>query len=136
MQRNAIVPPTAGLMGRKARYLFVVLAAGSIALVGIGYYAIVVHPQPNITMTNTLEHLSGCGVFGGSYYTYEWTFTLTNAGSASGFALVTIYLDGNVNGQAPFYVAHGSTADAEFSENAPDCNAHTSGVAITGMYKA
>lgn len=122
--------------GRRLRNVVVVLVVVILALVGIGYYALIIYPQPNITLTDVLYNSSGCGFFGNLYYTYSMTFTLVNTGSADGFATVVGYIDGSGVGQVQYFVPHGTSVDKGFSIDASDCNTHTPDVAITAVVKA
>jgi len=90
---------------------------------------------PKITLTDALYSTSGC-FLGFGHYTYTWTFTLVNSGTADGFATVVGYIDGNAAGQAVFFVPAGAHVDKGFSIDAPDCNSHSPNIGITSVTKA
>lgn len=130
-------PPTPlPLPGHKLRNILIVAVIVVVALAAIGYYVVVIYPQPNIVLTDALWSVSGCGFLGPSAYTFTWTFTLVNAGSADGFATVTAYLNGAAWGSVQYFVLHGTQVDKSFSIDSPDCSPYTPDIGISSVTKA
>ncbi len=90
---------------------------------------------PKITLTDAPYSTSGC-LFGFGHYTYTWTFTLVNSGTANGFATVTAYIDGAATGAVQYFVPAGSQTSKGFSVDASDCASHSPDLAITSVTKA
>lgn len=116
-----------------------VLVVVAVGVAGLGYYLIVVAPQPNIVLTGSESSAAGCSVFGGQW-TYTFTFTLVNTGGADGFAVVELFLNGLPNvgtyRTVTFFVPHGAQAPEQASITAADCGSYTPGAALISAWKA
>jgi hypothetical protein len=90
---------------------------------------------PKIALTDAVYQTSGC-FLGLGHYSYAWTFTLMNSGTANGFATVTAYIDGVAQGEVQCFVPAGSQISKGFSVDASVCASHSPNIAITSVTKA
>ena len=108
-----------------------------VVVASVGFYAFVIYPQPVITLTNFSYFATDCYRYGNSSQeNYTYYVTLVNSGSADGSALVWFLVDGNF--AVYFYrypVPHGTSQRIIYTEDWPDCNAHTPSAAITDVAK-
>lgn len=122
------------------RLAIVIVVLAIVAAVAIA----VVYPmtlQPKITMTDSSQYTSGCGLFGPYYYVFNWHFNLTNTGNADGFATVTYYVNNNAVGSNDYFVPQGTTVAKSQSvqgttQSGWPCTTEYPNIAVTNVRKA
>ena len=110
-----------------------------VALLGLTYYFVAVYPQPRITMTGVYHTSMGCQDSEPNWWTFTFTFKLSNDGDADGFAVVELYLNSPGVGAyrtLTFFVAQGSQVSQQWPVYAADCGSYNPGAAIISVVKA
>jgi len=82
--------------------------------------------EPRITLSDATYQKSGCGLLGLYYYwTYNWTFNLTNSGNAKGLATLTFSVNGTAVSAASYLVPAGAVVNETTSVDGPNHPDHT-----------
>ena len=66
---------------------------------------------------------------------YTFTFNQINTGEVDGFAVVGVIVDGTVRVEERFFVPRGPGVSEFMTTTVNDCNAHSSDVMITSVFK-
>jgi hypothetical protein len=121
----------------------------SVAFLGLTFYFVAVYPQPRITMTGVYHWSMGCRGSQPNWWTFVFTFNLSNGGDADGFAVVRLYLNApgvgvyrtltpgvGVDRDLTFFVARGSQISQQWPVYAADCGTYNPGAAVISVVKA